>query len=539
MSDCEVLVVGGGPVGLTLAIALGQQGVRVQLIELKNEPAFLPKMERTNARSMELFRRLGLADRIRAASKYTPYPMDIFLVSRLNEPAVLRLPYPSVPEAKKLIAECRDGTQPLEPYQLISQYTLEPLLKSVAEEMPGVEVRFGVELVSLTQDDDGVTATVKEGDATSTIEAAYLAGCDGGTSTVRKELGIELEGSGNIRKMLRLFFRSEELFDKIACGHGRHYQFPECGLVVQDDLKHFMSNFYQLEEGEDPVEKLKQITGIDFDVEVMDLSPWRMSLLVANRMRVGRAFIAGDAAHLVIPHGGLGMNTGIGDAVDLAWKLAGTLAGWGGPGMLDSYDAERRQIAMRNVDASRAATQGALGWRDVCAPNFRDQTPAGEETRARVRRFGGWGQKDAHDMRGIEQGYRYIHSPIIYLDEEEGEGPDPDAMLKYTPSTWPGARLPHVWLDDGGAMQDRLGPGFTLLKLAGSKADTSALEQALRSGGAAFEVLEIGDGDARAVYERDLILLRPDLHVVWRGNAPPRDPEKVAAVALGKVSAAG
>lgn len=365
------------------------------------------------------------------------------------------------------------------------------------------------------------------------MEAAYLVGCDGGGSTVRKRLGITLEGTGNLREMQRLFFRSEQLFEKITVGQGRHYQFPECGLVVQDDLKHFMSNFYQIEEGVDPVERLKQVTGIDFDVEVLDLSPWQMNLLAANRLRMGRAFIAGDAAHLVIPHGGLGMNTGIGDAVDIAWKLAGILAGWGGPGLLESYEVERRQIALRAVDASRAATQGALGWRDVCAPNIRDKTPEGAETRTRVRRFGGWGQKDAHDMRGIEQGYRYTRSPIIFGDEETGEGPDPDSMLKYIPTTWPGARLPHVWLDDGTAVQDQLGSGYTLLKLAGTAADTTALEKALRARGVPLEVLALPDADARAVYERDLILLRPDMHVVWRGNTAPENPERLADVAAG------
>src|SRR6266568_3790842 len=194
--NTDVLIVGAGPVGLTLALDLGRRGVRCTLIEQKSAPHMWPKMERCNARSMEIYRRLGLAEKIRAAGLPASVPMDVYIVMSLAEPPLLHLPYPSVADARKEIAACRDGTLPLEPYQLISQYTLEPLLKSVVETLPGVTVRYGCELVSFTQDAGSVTATVKDGaGALSEITALYLAGCDGGASLVRKELGIKLAGT--------------------------------------------------------------------------------------------------------------------------------------------------------------------------------------------------------------------------------------------------------------------------------------------------------------------------------------------------------
>ena len=193
----DVLIVGGGPTGLTLAIDLGRRGVRCTLIEQKARPAFLPKMERINARTMEIYRRMGLAQQIRAAGLRPDCPMDVYVVLAMNEPPLLRLHYPSVAQAQAKTRATNDGTMPLEPYQLVSQYTLEPLLKSIAETMPSLSVRFGCEFLSLQQDAEGVTARVRTADGNvEDMRAAYLVGCDGGASPVRKELGIALARRG-------------------------------------------------------------------------------------------------------------------------------------------------------------------------------------------------------------------------------------------------------------------------------------------------------------------------------------------------------
>ncbi len=328
VDKAQVLVIGAGPVGLTLAIDLGRRGVRVVLIERNEQPLYRPKMERCNARSMEIFRRMGLAERIRAASRFHDVPMDIYLITRWAHPPLLHLQYPSIIEYRRRIAACRDGSLPLEPYQIISQYTLEPLLKSIAQQTPGVTVHSSCELVDFAQDADGVTAqTMDRHGKAQRFRADYMVGCDGGVSTVRKRLGIPLEGQGRLARQNQIFFRSRELFEAIPTGKGRHYYFlPDTVLVVQDDMQHFMVNT-TTDIGDDAEQFLRQRIKLPVDIEVLNVNGWNMNLLVAERYSEGRIFMAGDAVHLVIPNGGLGMNTGIGDATDLSWKLAATLVG--------------------------------------------------------------------------------------------------------------------------------------------------------------------------------------------------------------------
>ena len=273
----------------------------------------------------------------------------------------------------------------------------------------------------------------------------------------------------------------------------------------------------------------EQVVAMPLKYEMLSCAPWRQNLLLADSYGQGRVFLAGDAVHLVIPTGGLGMNSGVGDAIDLSWKLAATLQGWGGPGLLASYEIERRQIGARNVEASRYASRGRRAWRSAYRPNIRDDTPEGAETRANLTRIADVEQRKSNEMIGAELGYRYIGSPVIW--PEAGEGPEPDFM-KYVPTTWPGARLPHVWLDDGSALHDRIGDGYTLLRLAGAQADGAPLARAFASYAAPFTVLDVSDDQPRDIYGYDLLLLRPDLHVVWRGNRLG-DPARLAALATG------
>ena len=529
--DTDVLIVGAGPVGLTLALDLGRRGVRCTLIERKETPQRLPKMERCNARSMEIFRRMGLAGRIRAAGLPADVPMDVFIVTSLVEPPLLHLPYPSVAEARRQIAACRDGTLPLEPYQLISQYTLEPLLKSVVDADPNVTVRFGCEFVSFEQDGQSVTAQVSENGRTSTIRAKYMAGCDGGASAVRKQLGIALEGDGNIMQLRQALLRCDELFERIPIGKGRHYHVADMQatqLILQDDTRHFTLHSV-VEKDEDMAAMFEKTIAMPLPYEMQWVGEWRQNLLLAERYGEGRVFLAGDAVHLVIPTGGLGMNSGVGDAVDLSWKLAATLKGWGGPALLQSYETERRAVGSYNVSASRYATLGRRKWRSQIGPNIRDNTPEGAAARAHVAAIADIEQRKSNEMIGAELGYFYV-SPLIA--SEPGD-PPPYDFIEYTPSTQPGVRLPHVWLDDGTAMQDKIGDGYTLLRLGGTAADASALLKAFAALGAPFTVLDVPDSSARDVYGRDLILLRPDMHIAWRGNALPADPQRLAAMATG------
>jgi len=530
--DTQVIIVGAGPVGLTLAIDLGRRGVRCILLEQKDAPQFLPKMERCNARTMEIYRRLAIAEQVRTAGFPRDVPMDVFIVTSLVEPPLLHLPYPSVAKAKAEIAACTDGSMPLEPYQLISQYTLEPLLKSIAETLPSVDVRYGCEFISLEQDESGVRAQVKRGGTTSMLSASYLVGCDGGSSPVRHQLGIKLQGDANLLQFQQALYRCDDLFERIPIGKGRHYHVADAHsnfLIVQDSTRHFTLHSLVESAAEMPA-MFEQTVAMPVKYEMLSCAPWRQNLLLADSYGEGRVFLAGDAVHLVIPTGGLGMNSGVGDAIDLSWKLAATLQGWAGPGLLRSYDDERRQIGARNVEASRHASVGRRAWRAAWKPNIRDKTLEGAETRANLVRIANVEQRKSNEMIGAELGYRYAGSPIIW--PEAGEAPEPNFM-KYEPTTWPGARLPHVWLADGMALHDRIGDGYTLLHLGGSPADGKPLARGFASYGAPFTVLDIDEQRPRDIYGYDLLLLRPDLHVVWRGNRLPDDPAKLAALATG------
>jgi hypothetical protein len=267
-------------------------------------------------------------------------------------------------------------------------------------------------------------------------------------------------------------------------------------LIMQDSTRHWTLHA-TVERDEDMRAQFERTIGVPVKYEMLYVGEWKQNLLLAERYREGRVFLAGDAVHLVIPTGGLGMNSGVGDAVDLAWKIAGTLRGWGGPRLLDSYELERRPIGWRNLDELVAVAEIE--------------------------------QRKSNEMIGAELGYRYAGSPLI-ADEP---GAPEDDFRKYTPTTWPGARLPHAWLGGHVALQDRIPQGYTLLRLGGSQEKTSALEKAMQRHGAPFSVLDVPDAAARELYGVDLILLRPDMHVAWRGNRAPEAPESLAARVIG------
>ncbi len=532
--ETQVLIVGAGPVGLTLALDLGQRGIRCLLIERNETSIQLPKMERCNARTMEIYRRLGVAEKIRDAGLPREAPMDVFLATSLADPAIVHLPYPSVAAAKADIAAHNDGTRLLEPYQLISQYTLEPLLRSIVEELPSVTVRFSCELTVFSQDDDSVTAQLCGRDGgQATVKANFLVGCDGGSSTVRKQLGIVLQGEGSIRKLRQALFYCPDLYEHIPMGKGRHYHIAEGPLfpfiILQDSTRHWTLQAAASTD-EEMADIFARAIGQPLDFQMLSVNEWTQHLLCAERYGNGRVFLAGDSAHLVIPTGGLGMNTGVGDAIDLAWKLAATLQGWGGPRLLRAYEGERRPIGLRNVRASGAAMSGRLTWRAAYQPNVRDDTPEGAATRAEMGRLFDVEQRKVTEILGIEAGYRYGDSPLVF--PEPGEAPDSDSP-KYVPSTWPGARLPHVWRDDGSALHDQLGAGYTLLRLGSTEADAAGLAGAFRDRGVPYSVFDVPDRQVREVYGWDLVLVRPDLHVVWRGDKAPEDQEALAALATG------
>jgi 2-polyprenyl-6-methoxyphenol hydroxylase-like FAD-dependent oxidoreductase len=528
----DVIVVGAGPVGLSLAIDLGRRGVRCLLIERSPTTLPYPKMDRSNARTMEFYRRIGIADRVRALGYPADNPMDVFLTTRLSDPPIAVLKYPSVAERRKQIAESPNGAFLLEPYQLVSQNKLEPLLKEVAEATPNVTVRYGLGLEDFSQDDDGVTVQARTVDGQSEeLRGCFLVGCDGGASTVRKKAGIKLLGKGRIRKLVQVIFRSDDLYQKIITGKGRHYNFVDANrsTIIAQGCRTEFTLHSSLPADADFGPVIEGLVGFPFTYEITHVIQWHHNLLLAEHYRDRRVFLAGDAIHLVIPSGGLGMNTGVGDAFDLAWKLAGTIHGWGGPELLESYERERRPIGRRNVDAAGWAADGVPIWRALVTPDIHEATPAGDDVRARLAASFDVEHRRMHGMVGVEAGYSYAGSPLI-----AGEPTAEWETSRYEPKALPGARIPHMWLDDGQALQDILGDDYTLLDLKGDS-DTAALEAAFRARGAPLAVIRRNEPRVRGVYGASVFLLRPDLHIVWRDDKAPADPVELAALATGWV----
>jgi 2-polyprenyl-6-methoxyphenol hydroxylase-like FAD-dependent oxidoreductase len=530
----QVVIAGGGPVGLTLAIDLGLRGIRTLLVEAKQESLFLPKMERCNARSMEIYRRLGLADDIRDASSPTDASMDIGVVTTLAEEPVVRLPYPNVDEARATAAATYDGSMPLEPYQVISQYTLEPLLRERAEGLEHVEVRFGHEVVDFVDDGSSVTVTLRSTDGeTSTVVADFLVGCDGGRSMVRKKLGFKLEGDGSLAERNQIFFRSPDLFEKHTSKPCRMYFFmneDRSVLTVQDDPTYLRVNTKFEGDDEQSIAFIRDLVGLDVEVELISVNSWKLHLLVADHFADGRVFLCGDSLRLVIPTGGLGLNTGIGDATDLAWKLAAALQGWGGPGLLQSYEAERRPVALRSIAGSRHAHQGQRTWQDVMRPGIGPEHPEARGVFRAAAHVAATSQRRTHEMVGTELGYTYAGSPVIV----EGDELDlPDVPEVYIPTARPGARLPHMWLADGRALHDLVDRSeFTLLHFE-ELDGLDELQKAFAERGAPLTLLRVDQPDLAEVYDAPALLLRPDLHVAWRGRVTDIDSDRLVARVTG------
>jgi 2-polyprenyl-6-methoxyphenol hydroxylase-like FAD-dependent oxidoreductase len=534
MEKFDVVIAGAGPVGLTMAIDLGQRGVQTLILERNPTTGPWPKMDRSNARTMEFYRRLGFAEDVRALGYPEDASMDVFIVTRLSDDPVLKLHYPSVAEFRKAIAETTDHSQPLEPYQLVSQNKLEPLLKSVAEATPNVTVRYGCEVKQFDQDPEGVSIRYSETDnRMGDVRGEYFVGCDGGASTVRKQLGIKLEGQGGLRSMRQICFYSEQLYDKIPMGKGRHYYFTDAegsALIVQGDRKEFTLNS-DVAEGIDYEAWVRQKVGpgIEFDFELLNVSPWNLNLLLAERYGAGRVFLAGDAVHLVIPTGGLGMNSGVGDALDLSWKLAGTIKGWGGPGLLPSYEIERRPVGRKNVEASGWAAQGLGNWRALHSPALLDDSGEGALERLRTARCANVNHRRVHEMVGAEYGYSYAGSPLI--DAPEGVQTEWNTV-RFLPSTDPGVRIPHIWLSDKTSILDQLGPDFTFIDLTG-RADTSDIESAFSDLCVPMMIFSQPEQHVQSIYGCKFLLVRPDLHIVWTGNRLPDNASQLARKAAG------
>jgi 2-polyprenyl-6-methoxyphenol hydroxylase-like FAD-dependent oxidoreductase len=518
MIEVPVLIAGGGPVGMTLAKTLASFGVRCLLVERNATTTRHPKMDITNARSMELFRRLGLSRSLREVAVPTSHNFDVSWITSLCGHELHRFRYPSVDQAVEIIRSRNDGTQPVEPAMRVSQVVIEPVLKRAVEVEPTVDVRFGVAFEGLNEEADAVVATLKRMDGQiETVRCKYLVGCDGGASQVRACLDIAYDGTPRVAQLFMVHFRSDARDILQPWGVAWHYQSGGATMIAQNDrdiwtLHTFLEPDVRLDLI-DPTALVHRFAGCAFPFETLVANPWTPHLLVAETYGKGRVFLAGDSAHQVIPTGGYGMNTGIGDAFDLGWKLAATLKGYGGPKLLESYDRERRPVGLRNCRAAwrhmGVRLEIAKVYQSLAnAPN--GQTDASiAEAGARIKALG----NAENESYGIEMGYCYADSPVVCV---EPQNPAPRDSVTYTPTTLPGARLPNVYLADGTPLYDKLGQWFSLLIFDGSDVDSMVAARGRFE--VPVKIVRIDDPDLSKIYEANLVLVRPDQHVCWRGN---------------------
>jgi 2-polyprenyl-6-methoxyphenol hydroxylase-like FAD-dependent oxidoreductase len=532
-ASVPVLIVGGGPVGLALAGDLGWRGIDCVLIEQTDGSIYQPRMDLVGVRTMEYCRRWGLVPTVEAS----PYPRDyaqdnIYLTSltgyelgRERFPGIGQAPPP--PESPQRRERC-------------PQNMFDPILRGFAAAQDSVTMRYRTRLLSFTQDADAVAAELENADtgAREQISAHYIVGCDGARSPVRETLGIKMHGNPVLTHTTNVIFRCPDLLTLHDKGKGYRHIFigPEgtwSTMVAINGCDQWRFSIIGNTAKQDYTTNeikaaIRRAVGRDFEFEILSVLPWVRRELVAETYRNGRGFIAGDAAHAMSPTGGFGMNTGIGDAVDLSWKLAATLDGWGGGGLLDSYTSERQPIGTRNVAEASGNLRRMLSV--GTHPDITDDTPQGAATRAKV------GTEFTETMRhewftlGIHLGYRYEGSPICWPD---GSPRPPDEVRKYVPTARPGHRAPHAWLADGRSTLDLFGRGFTLLGFNADADEAKPLIEAARARHLPIEFVSLAEPDVAALYQRKFVLVRPDGHVAWRDDHMPEDPPRLVDVVRG------
>jgi 2-polyprenyl-6-methoxyphenol hydroxylase-like FAD-dependent oxidoreductase len=492
-------------------------------------PSTHPKVAFINARSMELLRQLGLAGAVRASGVASHHSTDVLWTRGFGEPPVLAWHQPSVDQMRRQYAAVNDGTAPVEPYQRVLGSELERLLREEAAKHPLIDLRPGYALTAVERTADQVTATVVDrvGRGRQTITADYLVGCDGARSTVRHCLAIGLDQTGETRTFCSVYFRSR---DRRLRRYGRAFvTIAAAGLdLVSRDEDDLWTASFPIDTPNcpvaDPIAEVQRRLGAAFTVDdVISVLQWEGALAVASAYRRGRAFLAGDAAHHFFPAGAYGVNTGLGDGVDLGWKLAAVVNGWAGPRLLGSYEAERRPVAMLN--------------RELCADLLEVTQRFGRLAGAGISTeyLAGLLEVQAHqvDNIGVHFGHCYVRSPVIAT--EPGD-PPAWSWQQITSSTWPGGRAPSVRLSSGEQLFDRLGVGFTLVDLSGEDVGADLVERAtIRA--IPMTYLALDDPSARACYERQLVLVRPDHYVAWRGDHAPANWDGVLDLVTGRACA--
>ena len=550
-SKCTVLIVGGGPCGLMLANELGRRGVSAALVDQKPTTAFNPQANATQARTMEHFRRLGFAHEIRSLGLPADFPTDIAYFTRYAGHELARFRLPSAGQAVERIKQLSGSWSAAELPHRVSQKFVEQVLRRQAEKLRGISISYGWRLVRFSDDARGIHALVERVDdgRTATMEASYLVGADGPRSTVRQALGIGYLGDQEIvrdffgGRMHAIYLRAPDFYRVVPhspAWMNVTFNRERRAFMAAVDGKAEFAFHTQLRphENEDEITEdraaamFRAAVGAPIDLEILSRGTWTAGFaLVAERFQRGRVFLAGDAAHLFTPTGGLGYNSAVEDAVNLGWKLASVVRGEARAGLLDSYEAERRPNAIRNTGFAKKFADSIGNF--LPAPEIEDDTAEGEQARHAAGEYLALHGRSEFNIPGITFGGRYDGSPIIC---DDGTAPPPDEANVYVASAKPGGRAPHLWLADGSSLYDSFSFEWTLLRFRGG-ADADGLVAAAARTGTTLELLDISADGARDLYGADLVLVRPDQIVAWRADSAP-DPEAIVSRALGFCSTA-
>ncbi|RSL58708.1 hypothetical protein CEP54_007608 [Fusarium duplospermum] len=539
LPDDTVLIIGAGPVGLMTASVLAYYGVKSVIVERNREPTRWPKMDLTNARSMELLRKIGLAEGLRERGVPSSIPYTVLMSTGLSQDAAFaQWNHPSVDEYRKEIRARNDGTQPLEPYQRVSQQIFETWMRDLCEESPLIKLQYEHKLESVAEAAEGISAqiTTTENNACWVYQAKYAVACDGASSKSRRSLDISLEGGPMPGSFLLIHFKSRDLEKLHKQGHFWHLfvfnQGAFGGAIISQDEKDIFTVHFPLgpdadESSISSEDAVYAVLGglhgpfkIEMD-EILVRSTYRPSTAVAKAFAGPqlRIFLAGDAAHQNIPTGGYGMNTGIGDAFDIAWKLAAVINGYGAPGLLQSYEQERQPVAAQNVQRAAAHMLVHLAAVELLGSDASEVDKESEQgARLKEALQDHYRKLDGENTDlGIEMGYRYVSRVCIPDDSEPEPEWDPHS---YIPTTWPGSRAPNVFLSGGDSIFDRLGPDFSLVefkdKVDQQNGGAFIIEAAKGLGVPLTHVLLTGENNAARIWQRNLVLVRPDGHVAWR-----------------------
>lgn len=533
-SSCGVVIIGAGPCGLILAIELGRRGISTVMLEEKTSPARFPAANATQARTMEHYRRLGFADKVRAQGLPPDYPTDIAYFTRFTGHELARFSLPSARAATDLVKTLTGSWSAAELPHRCSQMYVERVLREQAEAQQTVSIMPGWRATAMQENAGGVEveAEAVDGPDHRSFRAAFAVGTDGARSFTRKLIGASYSGEASVARnffggqMIAIYFRSPDLYRVIP--HGRAWMYctfnsdRRCLMPTVNGRDEFVFHT-QLE----PNQRVEDISdgeakamfqaalGATLDVDIIARSSWNAGYtLVADKFSRGKALIGGDAAHLFTPTGGLGYNTAAEDAVNLGWKLAAMIKGWGGPLLLASYETERQAIAKRNTKYARGFADSVGLF--VPPPELEDETPAGVAARKKAAEHLNHHVRFEFNIPGITFGGRYDGSPLIVSD---GTAPPPDAANAYVPTACPGGRAPHFWLADGRSLYDALGFEFTLLRLGKKPPAAAPFVTAAEDFGLPLSVLDLPGEEAHDLYACDLALIRPDQIVAWRGNS--------------------